>query len=283
MYAAALGHGIVTVYEARDKVNRTLRPEDLLAHTEVLVRDDRLEGHVHAVGICEDGAHGVIHVALVLLGPMYQMPRSHNLLGEHKDINDEGQTVTFPQLHTNASDGITGNHIGTVSEKATVIDTVTYTGLLPGKEYTVKGTRMEKETGEPVKDSKGKEITAEKTFTAEKADGSVELAFTFDSTALKNSAVVVFERLYVDDKEVAAHTDINDKGQTVEYTEHKIQTQAKDKESGSQEAKTSGTASVKTGDEAPIAELFGILVFSGVVTAVMVKKKRSKRRRHLKP
>lgn len=206
-----------------------------------------------------------------------------NLIGEHKDINDEGQTVTFPQLHTNASDGITGNHTGTVSEKATVIDTVTYTGLLPGKEYTVKGTLMDKETGEPVKDSKGKEITAEKTFTAEKADGSVELAFTFDSTALKNSAVVVFERLYVDDKEVAAHTDINDKGQTVEYTEHKIQTQAKDKESGSQEAKTSGTASVKTGDEAPIAELFCVLVFSGVVTAVMVKKKRSKRRRHLKP
>ncbi len=83
MYAAALGHGIVTVYEARDKVNRTLRPENLLAHTEVFVRDDRLEGHVHAVGICEDGAHRVIHVALILLGPMYQMPRSHNLLGEH--------------------------------------------------------------------------------------------------------------------------------------------------------------------------------------------------------
>ena len=288
-----------------------------------------------------------------------------NLVGEHKDINDEGQTVTFPHLNTNASDGVTGNHTGTVSEKATVIDVVTYTGLIPGKEYTVKGTLMNKETGEPVKNSEGKEITAEKTFTAEKADGSVELvyeldstllkgqtvvvfedllyngvevgshadindedqsvhypdlgtqakdkttglqegirkeqtviedtvtyqnlipgqeytvkgilmdkatgepllisekqitaektftpeepdgsvelAFTFDSTAIKNPAVVVFERLYVNDKEVAAHTDINDKGQTVEYPEHKIQTKAKDKESGSQEAQAKANVTI---------------------------------------
>ena len=73
---------------------------------------------------------------------------SDKLIGEHKDINDEGQTVTFPWLRTNASDGVTGKHVGTVSEKATVIDVVSYKGLLPGKEYTIKGTLMNKETGE---------------------------------------------------------------------------------------------------------------------------------------
>ena len=156
-----------------------------------------------------------------------------NLIGEHKNINDEGQTVTFPKLHTNASDGVTGNHTGTVNEKATVVDTVTYTGLLPGKEYTVKGTLMNKETGEPVKDAEGKEITAEKTFTAEKADGSVELVYGLDSTRLAGQTVVVFEDLLYNDVEVGFHADIQDEGQSVHYPD--LGTQAKDKSTGLQE------------------------------------------------
>ena len=115
------------------------------------------------------------------------------LIGEHKDINDEGQTVTIPQLRTNAYDGAAGGHTGTVSEKATVVDVVTYTGLLSGKEYTVRGTLMNKETGEPIKDSGERKITAEKTFTAEKAEGSIELVYELDSTLLAGQTVVVFE------------------------------------------------------------------------------------------
>ena len=156
-----------------------------------------------------------------------------NLIGEHKNINDEGQTVTFPKLHTNASDGVTGNHTGTVNEKATVVDTVAYTGLLPGKAYTVKGTLMNKETGEPVKDAEGKEITAEKTFTAEKADGSVELVYGLDSTQLAGQTVVVFEDLLYNGIEVGSHADIQDESQSVHYPD--LGTQAKDKSTGLQE------------------------------------------------
>ena len=157
-----------------------------------------------------------------------------NLIGEHKNINDEGQTVTFPQLHTNASDGVTGNHTGTVNEKATVVDTVTYTGLLPGKEYTVKGTLMNKETGEPVKDEEGKEITAEKTFTAEKADGSIELVYELDSSLLAGQTVVVFEDLLYNGVEVGSHADIHDEDQSVHYPD--LGTQAKNQATGNQEA-----------------------------------------------
>ena len=157
-----------------------------------------------------------------------------NLIGEHKNINDEGQTVTFPQLHTNASDGVTGNHTGTVSEKATVVDTVTYTGLLPGKEYTVKGTLMNKETGEPVQDEEGKEITAEKTFTAEKADGSIELVYELDSSLLAGQTVVVFEDLLYNGVEVGSHADIHDEDQSVHYPD--LGTQASNEATGNQEA-----------------------------------------------
>ena len=42
---------------------------------------------------------------------------------------------------------------------------------------------MDKETKKELQIN-GKTVTAEKTFTAEKADGSVELEFTFDGSAL---------------------------------------------------------------------------------------------------
>ena len=158
---------------------------------------------------------------------------SDKLIGEHKDINDEGQTVTFPWLRTNASDGVTGKHVGTVSEKATVIDVVRYKGLLPGKEYTIKGTLMNKETGEPVKNSEGKDITAEKTFTPENEEGSVELVYELDSTLLAGQTAVAFENLLYNGVEVGSHGDIQDEGQSVHYPD--LGTQAKDKNTGLQE------------------------------------------------
>ena len=200
-----------------------------------------------------------------------------NLIGEHKNINDEGQTVTFPQLHTNASDGVTGNHTGTVNEKATVVDTVTYTGLLPGKAYTVKGTLMNKETGEPVKDAEGKEITAEKTFTAEKADDSVELVYGLDSTQLAGQTVVVFEDLLYNGIEVGSHADIQDESQSVHYPD--LGTQAKDKNTGLQEgirkeqsviADTVAYQNLLPGQE---YTLKGILMNKSTGTPILINKK----------
>ena len=84
------------------------------------------------------------------------------------DIDDEGQTVHIPEIHTTASrsdkNGI--NHTE-ANDKATIVDTVYYSHLLPGKEYTVHGKLMDKKTGEPILID-GKEITASTTFTAEK-------------------------------------------------------------------------------------------------------------------
>ena len=154
----------------------------------------------------------------------------------HTDIEDEGQTVEYPkhEIGTTAMDKDTGIHQGIAKKQTTIVDKVKYSGLIAGQEYTVKGVLMDKATGKEFL-VEGKPVTAEKTFKAKKPEGSIELEFTFDSSALKGNAVVVFEHLYCQETEVAVHTDINDKNQTVEYPKHEIRTMAKDKESGTQE------------------------------------------------
>ena len=152
-------------------------------------------------------------------------------MASHTDIEDQGQTVDYPEheIKTTAKDKDTQKSEGIAKKNATIIDTVSYSGLIMGQEYTVKGTLMLKGTKKPLLVN-GKEVTAEKTFVPEKSSGSVDIAFTFDASALQGEAVVVFEHLYVQDVEVAAHTDIEDQGQTVDYPEHEIKTTAKDKD-----------------------------------------------------
>lgn len=110
-------------------------------------------------------------------------------------------------------------------DKVTLTDTVSYTGLVPGKEYKVTGVLMDKKTGEKLLvDSK--EITAETVFVPETKNGSVDVTFIFDATGLHGKEIVVFEDLYRENVLLATHADINDKGQTVKIKNPEIGTKA---------------------------------------------------------
>ena len=148
----------------------------------------------------------------------------------HADLTDEGQTVRIPEIHTTATDKVTGDHDGVVAKETTVLDEVFYKNLIPGKEYTVKGTLMVKETGEPLTID-GKEVTAEKTFTAEEEDGSIVLEFTFDSSALAGKHIVAFEDVEYKGISIGSHEDLEDEDQTISYPS--IHTTATDQASGS--------------------------------------------------
>lgn len=110
-------------------------------------------------------------------------------------------------------------------DKVTLTDTVSYTGLAPGKEYKVTGVLMDKETGEKLLVN-GKEITAETTFIAETKNGSIDVTFIFDATGLHGKEIVVFEDLYRENVLLATHADINDEGQTVKIKNPEIGTKA---------------------------------------------------------
>ena len=149
---------------------------------------------------------------------------------EHKDLDDTEQTlrVLKPSIGTTAKDGIDGDQQAVIDPEAVIVDTVSYKNLVPGREYTVKGQLMVKSTGDPLKGKDGKPVTAEAKFTPDDTYGTVDVTFTFDSTDLDGESVVVFETLYRGDAKICAHADIDDEGQTVEFTKPSIGTTAKD-------------------------------------------------------
>lgn len=141
------------------------------------------------------------------------------LIATHRDINDENQTITFIDIKTEASSE-NGSHDQQVG-KVTIKDTVSYTGLKPGKEYLMSGKLMNKETGEVVTDKEGNEVVSEVKFTPEQPDGEVVVEFTFDASLLAGTQTVVFEDLKADGITVAIHHDINDEDQSINFIDIK--------------------------------------------------------------
>ena len=174
------------------------------------------------------------------------LERGGNQLAAHEDIEDVNQTVTVtaPAISTSARDGIDGDKDVVVDDEATVIDTVEYKNLVPGKEYTLNGKLHSKSTGEPLKVG-GKPVTGQTTFTPEKADGKVEVTFTFDSRAIADKTdIVVFESLVRSGVEIANHADIEDGKQTTTVTRPQIGTTALDGHDGDKNVVTDGKTTV---------------------------------------
>lgn len=160
-----------------------------------------------------------------------------SLIAEHADKSDVNQQVTVivPEIGTTAVDAADGDKSVATDDKATVTDRVAYKNLVPGKEYTVKGTLHVKKTdgegninGEPLKVD-GKPVKAETVFTPDAPEGTVDVTFTFDTLALKDKTkLVAFESLEHDGHELATHADIEDEGQTVTIRNPRISTTALD-------------------------------------------------------
>ena len=180
-------------------------------------------------------------------------------------IKDNEQVVELtalndkvPKLKTTAT--VNGKKEVIAKGEITIKDTVEYKHLVPNTEYVIKGTLMDKSTGKPFK-VKGKEITSTIKFVPDKADGKVDVTFTFDGSAIKkDTELVVFETLYRDGVELTAHSDINDDGQTVTIKVPKLE-------------------NPKTGDERNINKILGIACASlvGIAGCVYFFIKRKKK------
>lgn len=156
------------------------------------------------------------------------------LAASHAAIDDEGQTIYKPAIATSLTEKATGFHSLTTAGKVNLIDTVAYTGLEPGREYTMHATLVDKETGKPLHDESGEAISSEVVFTPEELNGEVEVPFEVPADAIAPAAVC-FERLYDARGTVAAiHEDVEDGEQTVYVPA--IATSAADPRTGGQMA-----------------------------------------------
>lgn len=136
------------------------------------------------------------------------------LVSHHASLEDSDQTVEVTDLHTTATDAKTGDKNISYGKEVEIIDAVSYHNLLIGKEYTVKGVLMNKETNEPLLDKDGNQITAEKTFTATEKNGTINLTFLVDSTLLEGQTIVAFEDLYHKGVKIGSHASLQDSDQT---------------------------------------------------------------------
>ena len=95
-------------------------------------------------------------------------------------------------------------------------DRVEYCDLLTTKEYTLKGSLVERPSGKILKIN-GQEVTAETKFTPKTRDCEVvELKFTFDASGLEEDThLVIFEELWRSGRKILEHKDVFDDGQTV--------------------------------------------------------------------
>ena len=138
------------------------------------------------------------------------------LVGKHEDINSEDQSVNRSSVRTTAKEKNTNAKSISPTGTKTLVDVVSYTNLVPGKEYVIEGSFVRKNDS-----SRTAIATARKVFTPTTKDGEVTLEFTVDATKYPNEDLVAFETLKVkklnstDYVEVASHKDPNDFSQTV--------------------------------------------------------------------
>ena len=192
-------------------------------------------------------------------------------VAEHKDIEDEGQTVTITEriitMHTTATDKATGEKTIEADDEVTIVDTVTLDGLEKGVKYTLKGWQMVKSENTELLVN-GKRVENNLTFTAEDSKMEVQIEFTFNASELGGKEVVTFEELYDTSNpdepiKVAEHKDIKDEGQTVTVKEKPESPTTPEEPS----TPTKTSDSPKTGDNTPFVALF---VMMGISAAGLI-------------
>ncbi|EQG88342.1 LPXTG cell wall anchor domain protein, partial [Clostridioides difficile DA00167] len=206
-------------------------------------------------------------------------------VAEHKDIEDDGQTVLITEriikIHTTATDK-DGNKELEAGKDVTIIDTVTLKGLEVGTKYKLVGWQMLKaENAELL--INGKRVESDYTFTADSETMKVEVAFTFDATSLDGKQLVTFEELYDlsnpdKPKKVTEHKDIEDEGQTITFKE-KPEEPEKPETPQTPEKPNRPSDSPKTGDSTNVMAFIVMLFASagGLAGTYLYKRRKMKK------
>ena len=226
---------------------------------------------------------------LVTFEELYDLsnPKEPVKVAEHKDIEDDGQTVLITEriikIHTTATfeDGKKEIEAG---KDVTIIDTVTLEGLEIGTKYQLVGWQMlQEENAELIID--GKRVENDYTFTADSENMEVQIVFTFDASELGGQQLVTFEELYDlsnpdEPKKVTEHKDIEDEGQTVTIKEvPEVPEEPEKPETPTTPDTPTRTDSPKTGDSTNLMAFIVMLIASagGLAGTYFYKRRKMKK------
>jgi hypothetical protein len=146
-----------------------------------------------------------------------ELSQGGKTMATHADIDDEGADGPVPEAsEPPRRTRRTGSHDAAADGDVTITDEVVYQNLVPGKEYELVGTLMDRETGEAVTGRGRREaVTATtKAHAGVRRPAPPTVTFSFDGSDLAGRTVVAFETLSRGGREYAAHADLSDQGQT---------------------------------------------------------------------
>ncbi len=225
---------------------------------------------------------------LVTFEELYDLsnPEEPVKVAEHKDIEDDGQTVLITEriikIHTTATDKDGKKEIE-AGKDVTIVDAVKLEGLEVGTKYQLVGWQMLKEENAELIIN-DKRIENDYIFTADSETMEVKIEFTFDASTLGGKQLVTFEELYDlsnPDKpiKVTEHNDIEDDGQTVTIKEVPETPTPEEPEKPTTPDTPTKTDSPKTGDNTNILA-FAIMMFvsaGGLAGTYFFKRRKMKK------
>lgn len=135
--------------------------------------------------------------------------------GMHIDVEN-----TVPDISTIATDAETNTGMSLADNNVELIDSVSYSKLIPGREYVLKGTLMYaaekfKSPEESAVLDEGVPVTSSVKFTPDSEEGVQEVRFNFDGSMTAGTDVVIFEELLQNDETIVLHWDPDNKAQTI--------------------------------------------------------------------
>ena len=210
--------------------------------------------------------------SLVTFEELYDLsnPEEPVKVAEHKDIDDDGQTVLITEriikIHTIATDKDGKKEIE-AGKDVTIVDTVKLEGLEVGTKYQLVGWQMLKEENAELIIN-DKRVENDYIFTADSETMEAKIEFTFDASSLGGKQLVTFEELYDlsnpdEPIKVTEHKDIEDDGQTVTIKEVPETPTPEESEKSTTPDTPTKTDSPKTGDNTNLYGLIAMLCISG--------------------
>lgn len=137
-------------------------------------------------------------------------------------IAEEGSVVSagtivddLITLSTSARDAADQDKYLPQAGRFTIEDSVRYSGLTIGQEYTLTCTLHDADTGDELKTASGQPLSASIAFKPTRASGTQTVSVLVEGLSTGLSRVVAYERLTQNGQLVASHEDRNDQEQTV--------------------------------------------------------------------